>query len=296
MRPRELAQICDRILRTKKFNDYPGARNGLQVSHGRPVRKIGWAVDADLESIQRAGKEKVDFLVVHHGVFWGDSALDRKIRARRIREAKRLGVAIYSSHLPLDAHPEIGNSMGLVRALGLERGKRKPFGMAMNRPIGWKVINGKWKRSGLVRKCESLKGSWPRRFSFADSSFGEFSAALQNLGAKVRRWEGVKGRGIRNSEFGIRICEGERWKGVKMVAAGPSVCRKIGVVTGGFGDLDQVKEAGLDTLITGEADYPTEVKARELGINLILAGHAETETFGVRALAEKLKPFLGDRR
>jgi putative NIF3 family GTP cyclohydrolase 1 type 2 len=64
-------------------------------------------------------------------------------------------------------------------------------------------------------------------------------------------------------------------------------------VTGGFGDLDQVKKAGLDTLITGEADYPTEVKARELGrINLILAGHEETETFGAQALAKKLSYLL----
>jgi putative NIF3 family GTP cyclohydrolase 1 type 2 len=45
-------------------------------------------------------------------------------------------------------------------------------------------------------------------------------------------------------------------------------------------------KAGLDTLITGEADYPTEVKARELGINLILCGHQETEVFGVRNLAK----------
>ena len=158
MRPRELAGVCDRILRTKKFRDYPGARNGLQVGHGRPVRKIGWAVDADLASIRRAGKQKVDFLVVHHGIFWGESALDRKIRARRVREAKRLGVAIYSSHLPLDAHPEIGNSTGLLRALGLVNAKRRPFGKAMGREIGWKVEGGRWKRSELVRRCESLKG------------------------------------------------------------------------------------------------------------------------------------------
>jgi len=59
-------------------------------------------------------------------------------------------------------------------------------------------------------------------------------------------------------------------------------------VTGGFGDLDQVVKAGLDTLITGEADYPTEVKAKELGINLILGGHRETEVFGVKDLCEKI--------
>ena len=242
MTARELARVADRILQTKKFKDYPGARNGLQVGHGRPVKKIGWAVDADLESIRRAGKAKVDFLVVHHGIFWGDSAVDRKIRAKRIREAKKLGVAIYSSHLPLDAHPEIGNSTGLIRALGLGRVKRKPFGLAMGRALGWKVEGGRWKRGELVRRCEGLRSR------------------------EVRRWESVK-----------------------VIPAGPGTCRKIGVVTGGFGDLDQVVKAGLDTLITGEADYPTEVKARELGINLLLAGHFETETFGAQALAWQLR-------
>jgi dinuclear metal center YbgI/SA1388 family protein len=236
MRPRELAGVCDRILQTKKFRDYPGARNGLQVGHGRSVRKIGWAVDADLESIRRAGKAGVDFLVVHHGIFWGDSPLDRKIRAQRIREAKKLSVAIYSSHLPLDAHPEIGNSTGLLRFLGLDHAKRRPFGVAMGREIGWKVESGRWKRSHLLQKCQGLKG------------------------AKVR-----------------------------VVPGGPELCRKIGVVTGGFGDLDQVAKAGLDTLVTGEADYPTEVKAKELCINLILAGHRETETFGVQALVRELR-------
>jgi putative NIF3 family GTP cyclohydrolase 1 type 2 len=76
---------------------------------------------------------------------------------------------------------------------------------------------------------------------------------------------------------------------VKVVAAGPVVCRKIGIVTGGFGDLDQVVKTGVDTLITGEVDYPTEVKAKELGINLILGGHRQTEVFGVKALADYLR-------
>ena len=236
MTPRQLAQICDRLLGSKRFRDYPGAKNGLQIAHRRPVKKISWAVDADLESIRKAGKAKVDFLVVHHGIFWGSSPMDRKIRVRRIREAKRLGVAVYSSHLPLDAHPEMGNSTGLLCALGLTEARRRPFGKAMGREIGWKVEGGRWQRSVLVGKCQRLSGAR-----------------------------------------------------VKVVTGGPAVCRNIGIVTGGFGDLDQVRRAGLDTLITGEADYPTEVKARELGLNLLLAGHRETETFGVRSLAEKLR-------
>jgi len=232
MKAKELAKKCDRILETKKFRDYPGAKNGLQVTHNKLVKKMGWAVDADLESIRKAGKEKVDFLIVHHGLFWGSSALDRKIRARRIREAKRLGMAIYSSHLPLDAHPELGNSIGLLRALGLERWKRRRFGKAMGREIGFLVEGGRWK--------------------------------LRNLVNRLSRATGRK---------------------AVVLGCGPKVCRKIGIVTGGFGDLDQVVKAGLDALITGEADYPTEVKARELGINLILGGHRETEVFGAMEIA-----------
>jgi dinuclear metal center YbgI/SA1388 family protein len=232
MTPRELAKECDRILESKKFRDYPGVRNGLQVSHNKLVKKVGWAVDADIEAIRKAGKEKVDFLVVHHGLFWGSSALDRKIRAERIRLAKRLGVAIYSSHLPLDAHQELGNSIGLLRALGLEKWRRKRFGKAMRKEIGLVVEGGR--------------------------------ASLRQLINKVSRVTGRK---------------------AVVLGRGPKVCRRIGIVTGGFGDLDQVVKVGLDTLITGEADYPTEVKAKEFGINLILGGHRETEVFGVRALA-----------
>jgi len=91
----------------------------------------------------------------------------------------------------------------------------------------------------------------------------------------------------------VQKCKGLKGAKVRVVAGGPEICRKIGIETGGFGDLDQVQKAGLETLVTGEADYPTEVKARELGINLILAGHRETETFGARALAQKLAAGLG---
>jgi dinuclear metal center YbgI/SA1388 family protein len=250
MNAKALAKECDQILETKKFRDYPGAKNGLQVSHNKPVKKVGWAVDADMESIRKAGKEKVNFLVVHHGLFWGSSAIDRKMRVKRIQEAKSLGLAIYSSHLPLDAHPELGNSIGLLRALGLGDWKRKPFGVAMGKAIGWKVEGGRWKLRDLVKRMALL------------------------------RCEPRPGRGSSFAGLASRV---------KVVAAGPVVCRKIGIVTGGFGDLDQVVNARMDTLITGEADYPTEVKAKELGINLILGGHRETEVFGVRLISDYFK-------
>ena len=298
MSPRELARECDRILESKKFRDYPGAKNGLQVSHNKPVKKVGWAVDADIESIRMAGKEKVDFLIVHHGLFWGSSALDRKIRAKRIRLAKRLGVAIYSSHLPLDAHPELGNSIGLLRALGLGDSKRKPFGVAMGGAIGWKVEGSRWKLRDLVKRVALLRSDHAGRVgSFAGLGgirISDLGFRIRDLrrseGEKVRRWDGVKVTLLRSRPQRSR---GESFEGlqgqVKVVEGGPKICRRIGIVTGGFGDLDQVVKAGLDTLVTGEADYPTEVKAKELGINLILGGHRETEVFGVRILCKALE-------
>ena len=191
--------------------------------------------------------------------------MDRKMRVKRIREAKRLGVAIYSSHLPLDAHPELGNSIGLLKALGLEKGRRKRFGKAVGKEIGWKL---------------ALLRSRPRR-SRGGSFEGSGGIRMEDLVKRVARLRSRPRRSRGGSFEGLA-------SSVKVIEAGPKICRKIGIVTGGFGDLDQVVNAGLDTLVTGEADYPTEVKARELGINLILAGHYETETFGVQRLAEKL--------
>ena len=273
-KPDSLARECDQILKTKKFRDYPGARNGLQVTHGRQVKKIGWAVDADLESIRKAGKEKVDFLIVHHGIFWGSSALDRKMRAERIRLAKRLGVAIYSSHLPLDAHPELGNSIGLLKALGLAKWKRKGFGKAMGRKIGYKVGGGRIRIGELARRLALLRSGHAGRVGSFEGLGG---IRISDLGFRIRD--------LRSNE-GVKV---RRYESVKVIGSGPKMCRRIGIVTGGFGDLDQVVKAGLDTLITGEADYPTEVKAKELGINLILGGHRETEVFGVKELATRIR-------
>ena len=190
-----------------------------------------------------------------------------------------MGVAIYSSHLPLDAHPELGNSIGLLRALGLEKWKRKGFGKAMGREIGYRVEGGGIRRSELARRLALLRFDHARR---VESFEGLESASLLRSGhaGPVGSFEGLK------NIKGVKV---RKYESVKVTGSGPKMCRRIGIVTGGFGDLDQVLKARLDTLITGEADYPTEVKAKELGINLILGGHWETEVFGVGELAARIR-------
>ena len=232
-KPASLARECDQILKTKTFRDYPGARNGLQVTHGRQVKKIGWAVD----------------------------------------------VAIYSSHLPLDAHPELGNSIELLKALGLEKWKKSRFGKAMGKEIGYRVEGGRLRLRELVRRLALLRFVHAGRVGSFEGLEGATLFRFGHVG-RVGGFEGLKN---------IKDVKVRRYESVKVVGSGPKVCQKIGIVTGGFGDLDQVVKAGLDTLITGEADYPTEVKAWELGINLILGGHRETEVFGVRELAALIR-------
>jgi dinuclear metal center YbgI/SA1388 family protein len=74
-----------------------------------------------------------------------------------------------------------------------------------------------------------------------------------------------------------------------LIPGGPSVCRHIGVVSGGAGDeLRQAAAEGVDTFITGEGRHWTYALAEDLGLNVIYAGHYATETFGVKALAQRL--------
>jgi putative NIF3 family GTP cyclohydrolase 1 type 2 len=81
---------------------------------------------------------------------------------------------------------------------------------------------------------------------------------------------------------------------VKVLPGGPTLCRNVGVVTGGAGShLKQAVEEGIDTFITGEGPHWTFALAEELGINVIYGGHYATETFGVKALAAEVSRKFG---
>ncbi len=118
----ELAEIIaflDRELATASIADYPGAINGLQLAnHGR-VERIVAAVDASLPVIAAAAVGGPALLLVHHGMFWQGAQPVTGAIYRKLKTAIESGLAIYSSHLPLDVHPEWGNNILLARAIGL---------------------------------------------------------------------------------------------------------------------------------------------------------------------------------
>jgi dinuclear metal center YbgI/SA1388 family protein len=130
----DLVSYCDRRTRRAAFKDAPGAWNGLQLANRGQVRRIGAAVDAGLVPFQRAVAAGVDFLIVHHGLYWDMPRPLTGVMYERVATLIEGGCALYSSHLPLDGHPEIGNNALLARQLGLHR--PAPFLVRDGEPIG----------------------------------------------------------------------------------------------------------------------------------------------------------------
>jgi dinuclear metal center YbgI/SA1388 family protein len=116
----EIAAELDTLLRTPEFADYPHALNGLQSDSDRKMKLVAAAVDAREETIRRAVEAGASMLIVHHGLFWGGLLPLTGAHRRRVRALLDADLALYSAHLPLDAHRTVGNAALLARALGLE--------------------------------------------------------------------------------------------------------------------------------------------------------------------------------
>lgn len=115
----DMIQVCDELTLNKQFKDFSEAHNGLQVSNNGTVTKVGAAVDASLETIEQAIDEKVDLLIVHHGLFWDTSIPITGAYYNKLNKLFTANIAVYSSHLPLDAHTTIGNNATIAKKLEL---------------------------------------------------------------------------------------------------------------------------------------------------------------------------------
>lgn len=135
MRTESLLQYLDGYLGTADHPDYPTALNGLQVEGSPEVSTIATAVDASLDSIRAAARLGADLLIVHHGLFWGGLRPVVGRLHRRLAGLLEQRIALYSCHLPLDSHAEVGNCALLARELGLDLEGR--LGTYKGAEIGW---------------------------------------------------------------------------------------------------------------------------------------------------------------
>ena len=229
----DIVFFCDNRVRRNEIADFPGAENGLQVSNNGVVTKIGAAVDAGLIPFEKAIEAKVDFLIVHHGLFWSPIIPITGVNYQKIQTLIEGNLAVYGCHLPLDAHSEIGNNAVIAKKLGLKQSE-------------WFL-------------------------PYQGINIGLITEGLETRKALVSRIEEVFPKGITAIEYGS------------------DAPRRIAICSGsGNSAINELRKAGVDTLITGELRQNHFNIAQEQKLNLYACGHYATEVFGVQELAKEI--------
>ena len=236
----EIVQFLDAYLDTKNVKD--DSWNGLQFEGKPEVNNILFAVDAGIQTFEKAVELNVDMVVVHHGLFWVPANPSIKdFMKKRLDILFKHEISVYASHLPLDKHPESGNNAQLLKILGFE--KEKEFGFYHGESISF---------IGKTTKPKSIQ-------------------EIEN---------------ILKTELGATY---------KALPFGKKEIKTIAVCSGGganYGMLNEAIEAGADLYLTGDSTEMYHM-AKDIGINIIFAGHHATETVGVKALSKVVKEKLG---
>jgi len=150
---------CNEILRIEEIKDFPGAVNGLQVENNGGVTRMAATVDASLATVKLAVAAKTDLLIVHHGLFWNPRQPWTGKNFELLQLLLENNLAVYSSHLPLDFHPKLGNNVILCTALGLK--KLRPFLLKDGQYFGLRSET-RISRSALAAKLHRATGETPR--------------------------------------------------------------------------------------------------------------------------------------
>ncbi len=181
----KIVAYCDTTLRTSGFQDYDGAVNGLQMENSGSVTRIAATVDASLATVRLAIAAGADLLVVHHGLFWSPTHPWTGKRRELLELLVRHNLAVYSSHLPLDAHPRLGNNILLAEALGL-RGRR-PFFLAKGQMVGWQ-FRARVTRTDLAGRLQAaLGGKAPTVLPGGPEKCQRIGVVTGGAGAEVRQ-------------------------------------------------------------------------------------------------------------
>jgi len=223
---RELAEYLDGYLRVHEVEDSRNALNGLQVENDGTLGRLAFAVDACQVTIDRAAELGADFLLVHHGLFW--SGLEPLVgrHGKRVRALMQHNLALYSAHLPLDLHPEVGNNAVLARELHLA--DPECFGDYLGQRLG---VAGSLRttRAGLVDRVRAVLGVEPhviaagpdevRRVGVISGGGGGMIGDAVRAGVDTY----LTGEGTHHTHF-----DAEEW-GINVIFAGHYATETVGV-------------------------------------------------------------------
>lgn len=183
MKLAELVAYVDGLLRIAEFPDYPNAVNGLQLENQRgEVTKIAAAVDAHLPVVKQAIARGCDLLLVHHGLFWNGVQPLTGATFAKAMGAIEGHLAVYSAHLPLDGHAELGNGVLLARALGLT--ETRPFFEYKGYPIGVRA-SVQMTRREVARRLEAVLGAKPHLCAGGPDKVRQIGVLTGGAGSEV---------------------------------------------------------------------------------------------------------------
>lgn len=220
----ELVNYTGQLLEVSRFRDY--CPNGLQVEGRRNVRRIVTGVSASMALLAAAAEKQADAILVHHGWFWkSDEARVTGVRKKRLAYLLERDISLLAYHLPLDAHPELGNNACLGQLLDLEiRGWFGEQGIA---------AVGEWRGAGDLRAfamlVESRLARKPlvigdlsrpaRRVAWCSGAAQDYLSQAVELGVDVYLTGEI-------SEHSVHLA---RESGVAFVAAGHHATERYGI-------------------------------------------------------------------
>jgi dinuclear metal center YbgI/SA1388 family protein len=228
----DIARHANTLLRSTEIPDYPNAVNGIQVSHRGPVRALASAVDASERTIRATAALGANLLVVHHGLFWQGVQPITAMSYERMRLLFEHDIAVYSAHLPLDAHETLGNSRLLADILGLSVGG------------GFATFQGV--ACGVHGECDLATADLLAAVdTFARSHGGQAIASAMTPARRTRRWAICSGAGAGSGTLAeaqalgvdtLIVGEGPHWtavdapeRGLTIIYAGHYATETLGV-------------------------------------------------------------------
>jgi len=229
-----IINFCETYLNAGSFTDY--CHNGLQVEGVAEVTKIVTGVSLSQKLINEAVKRKAQMIMVHHGIFtraFGSLPQVKGVIRNRLKLLLENNINLVGYHLPLDAHPQIGNNISILKLLKMKKADE----LAMD-------------KYGVI------------------GYIGEYEKAMP-------------------LESFLSLIKSRVSSNVYVIAAGPKKIKRVGVVSGGSSsDFADALKYHIDAYICGDIREEVVRAVEESNLNLINAGHYNTETFGIKNLGE----------
>lgn len=227
----KIIKFCEEYLKVKNFIDY--CHNGLQVEGTDKIERIITGVSLSQKLIKTAINKKAQMIIVHHGIF-GDMIDKPPVIKGNMKNRLKLilenNINLAGFHLPLDAHPIIGNNISLCKMFGINNTKSFDVGFV---------------------------GQLIRPMNFLDF---------------------------------VKIVDKKLNTKSYFLTVGPKMIKKVGVISGGSSpEFKLAAELGADTYLCGDIRESIVRGAEETGINIINAGHYNTEKTGIQNLGNLLE-------